>query len=146
MENKVADSIDKIEKKTRIAYILLVHNNPEQLNLFLKQILSDPDCDVYIHIDKKNHAMEKQLIKDERIKVFSVYEVRWASFEMMAGTIMLMKAAIESGIQYSHVYYGSGNDLMVRKGFHEFLNNNPETLFMNIIGQGGGTASISFSS
>ena len=120
-----------------VAYLLLVHNNPEQLNMFLRQILSYGKGDIYIHVDKKNQKMVKELITDDRITVISKYEVKWASFEMMAATIDLMKLAADSGRPYTHVYYGSGNDLLVKKGMYEHLAGHPGELFMQIHGEIG---------
>lgn len=116
----------------KLAYFLLVHNKPEQLNMFLKQILLYGDCDIYIHVDRKNSGMISRIIKDKRIRVISKYEVKWASFEMMAATIAMMKLAVKSGRKYTHAYYGSGNDLLVKRGLYEHLAEYPDKLFMKI--------------
>lgn len=117
----------------KIAYLLLVHNNPTQVNMFINQILNYGKADIYIHVDKKNKMMAGKLIKDDRVLIISEYEVKWASFEMMAATILLMRLAIESGEKYTHVYYGSGNDLLVKKGMYDFLSKHPKELFMKIM-------------
>lgn len=122
-------------RQTKLAYLLLVHNNPKQLNIFLQQILDSDDGDIYLHVDKKNVKMIEHLLKDERITIISEYEVKWASFEMVAATISLMRTVIESKKVYSHVYYGSGYDLLVKKGLKEFLANNNESLFMKVLGE-----------
>lgn len=121
----------------RVAYLLLVHNHAEQLNLFLKQLLGYGDCDIYIHVDKKSSYMLPKIMSDPRIQVVSHYEIRWASFEMMAATIDLMKLVVGSEKRYSHVYYGSGNDLLVKNGLYEYLKNHPGKIFMNLYWEGG---------
>lgn len=128
MVNKNNDNND-----VKMAYLLLVHNNPIQVNMFINQILNYGKADVYIHVDKKNKPMTRELIKDDRVFVISEYEVKWASFEMMAATILLMRLAINSGENYTHIYYGSGNDLLVKNGMYEFLSKHPKELFMKIM-------------
>ena len=126
----------KVEsRQTKIAYMLLVHNNPKQLNIFLQQILDSDDGDIYLHVDKKNIQMIGHLLKNDRITIISEYEVKWASFEMVAATISLMKIVINSKKKYSHVYYGSGNDLLVKRGLKEFLERNDQYLYMKIFGE-----------
>ena len=34
----------------RIAYLLVAHKCPEQVNLFINQLLNYGDCDVYVHV------------------------------------------------------------------------------------------------
>ena len=121
------------DNNVKMAYLLLVHNNPTQVNMFINQILNYGKADIYIHVDKKNKMMARELIKDDRVLIISEYEVKWASFEMMAATILLMRLAIESGEKYTHVYYGSGNDLLVKKGMYDFLSKHPKELFMKIM-------------
>jgi hypothetical protein len=100
--------------------------------MFIKQIQNYGDADIYIHVDKKNSKMVNEIKKSEHVFVISEYEVRWASFEMMAATISLMKLILQSGNDYTHIYYGSGNDLLVRRGLYKYLSNHPDDLFMKI--------------
>lgn len=37
----------------KIAYLLVAHKNPEQVNMFINQLLQYGACDVYVHVDKK---------------------------------------------------------------------------------------------
>ena len=47
--------------KIKIAYLLLVHKNANQVNIFINQLLNYGDCDIFIHVDCKNSFLESQL-------------------------------------------------------------------------------------
>lgn len=119
----------------RIAYLLVAHKCPDQVNLFIKQLLDYGDCDVYVHVDKKNPQLLETIIKSPRVFVCSIYDVRWGSFEIVKAAIELMKMAVASGKTYSHMYFGSGQDLLVKKGLYEFLESKPEKVFLHIVGE-----------
>lgn len=116
----------------KIAYLLLAHKEPEQVNLFVRQLLEYGDCDIYIHVDSKNKTMSKDIITNDHVFVYSEYDVRWGSFEICKATLLLMQKAQQSGKSYSHFYYGSGQDLLVKKGLYEFLANNRNKIFMRV--------------
>lgn len=120
------------EKSIRIAYLLLVHKNPEQVNMFIKQLLDYGDCDIYIHVDKKNETICEDILKHDRVVVCSEYNVRWGSFEICKAALRLMKLAQERDNGYTHFYFGSGQDLLVKNGLYDHLANNPENIFLRI--------------
>jgi len=117
----------------RMAYLLVVHKCPEQVNVFIRQLLEYGDCDVYVHIDKKKSVMIEQIIKSERVTACSVYDVRWGSFEIVKAAYYLMGLMNKSKKKYTHMYFGSGQDLLVKKGLYEYLENKPENIFLHII-------------
>ncbi|MCI9533521.1 MAG: hypothetical protein HFG53_01755 [Lachnospiraceae bacterium] len=116
----------------KVAYLLLVHNNPKQLNIFINQLLNNGDCDIYIHIDRKNREIEKEIVQNSHIHIYSIYEVKWGSFEIIKASIYLMRKAIKSNIQYTHFYFGSGQDLLVKKGLYKYLSDHPKDIFINV--------------
>ncbi len=119
----------------KIAYLLLVHNCPEQVNKFVEQIVNYGDADVYIHVDKKNKSMSEHITKSSKIHVYSEYDVSWASFEIVRAAYFLISKSIESGVNYSHIYFGSGQDLLVKRGLYEYLANKPNKIFMKMYGE-----------
>lgn len=119
----------------RIAYLLVAHKCPEQVNLFINQLLNYGDCDVYVHVDKKNPKLQEDIIKSPRVFTCSIYDVRWGSFEIVKAAIKLMKMAVSSGKSYSHMYFGSGQDLLVKKGMYDYLEAKPEKVFLHIVGE-----------
>lgn len=121
--------------KTKIAYLLVAHKCPDQVNFFINQLLDYGDCDVYVHVDKKNPKLLESIIKSPRVFVCSIYDVRWGSFEIVKAAIELMKMVVASGKSYSHMYFGSGQDLLVKKGLYEYLETRPEKVFLHIVGE-----------
>lgn len=121
-------------KEIRIAYLLLAHKCPEQINMFIKQLLNYGDCDIYLHIDKKAKNIIPEIEKSENIFIISEYSVSWGSFEIPKAALSLMKLAAASGRKYTHYYFGSCQDLLVKKGMYEFLASNPNNIFLRIHG------------
>lgn len=121
--------------KVRIAYLLVAHKCPEQINLFIEQLLNYGDCDVYVHVDTKNSDLYEKIITSPRVFKCSIYDVRWGSFEIVKAAIELMKMAASSGKNYTHMYFGSGQDLIVKNGLYEFLESNPNKIFLRILGE-----------
>ncbi len=116
----------------KIAYMLLVHKSYKQVNIFIRQLLDYGECDVYLHVDSKSKGIIDKIIKDDRVKIYSKYDVRWGSFEIVQAGIFLMEKVLESGNNYSHIYWGTGQDLLVKKGLYQFLMKNPEKIFIRI--------------
>lgn len=116
----------------RLAYMLLCHKDAAQINRFVEQLLSYGDCDVYIHVDKKNAAIIDEIQKNEHVFCYSEYEVKWGSFEIVQSALYLMQKIRESGREYSHVYFGSGQDLIVRNGLYELLGGSTTKAYIRI--------------
>ena len=119
----------------KMAYLLVAHKCPEQVNLFIQQLLDYGDCDIYIHIDKKKPEMIEKIVKNSRVFVCSIYDVRWGSFEIVKAGYYLMRMARSSGKNYTHMYFGSGQDLLVKKGLYEYLDEHPDTTFIHMVGE-----------
>lgn len=119
----------------RLAYLLVAHKNPQQVNMFVEQLLQYGDCDVYIHVDKKNPELFDKIISSPNVFKYSIYDVRWGSFEIVKAAVELMRIVKSSGREYTHMYFGSGQDLLVKKGLYEHLGNNPEAIFLHIVGE-----------
>ncbi len=118
----------------KIAYILLVHKNPEQVNMFLRQLISDEEADVYMHIDKNSiEEMSGRLIKDPRIFMTSEnVSVSWGDISIVDATIILLREVIKSGKKYDYVCLRSGQDMMIRSGYSKYLEQNMGKNFFEI--------------
>lgn len=121
--------------KIKIAYLLVAHKCPEQVNMFIEQLLNYGDCDVYVHVDKKNHNLFNKIIESPRVFKCSMYDVRWGSFEIVKAAIELMRMTKRSGTVYTHIYFGSGQDLLVKKGLYEYLSRHEKSIFLHIVGE-----------
>lgn len=128
-------------ENVRLAYLILAHKCPEQVSTFINQLLDYGDCDVYVHVDKKNQELftslkEKyetlDLLDDRQVYICSIYDVRWGSFEIVKAALELMRMVHSSGRRYTHMYFGSGQDLIVKKGLYEYLGNKLGVTFIRI--------------
>jgi hypothetical protein len=115
----------------RIAYLITVYKDPEQVNSLLRQLVADGHNDVYIHVDQKSIDVKRKLLKHKNIFVLDEsVKVYWGDISLADALIMLLKAAVYSGKTYEFISYRSGQDLLVREGFYEYLCSNREKIFM----------------
>jgi hypothetical protein len=116
--------VEKVDLK--IAYLLMVHKNPEQFNKFLRQLLCDNQAEIYVHIDKKSvGSIADKIIDHARIiKTSESVEVTWGDISQVDAMLILLKEAVKSGRKYDFVIYKSGEDMMVRNGYKEYLADN----------------------
>ena len=117
----------------RMAYILQIHNNPKQVNKFIHQLISDNKADVYIHIDKKNYeTVSDGIIKSPNVKIIQrSIDCEWGDISQVDVTLLLLKEVMASKIHYDYICLRSGQDLLVKDGFNEFLIENNSKIFLN---------------
>ena len=98
----------------KIAFLLMVHENPEQINLFLRQLLDYEYSEIYIHVDLNQIHIKSQLLKNERIHILeqSIHG-KWGDYAQIEMIDMLLRYAYTQG---PHDYYSlhSGCDLAIR--------------------------------
>jgi len=112
--------MDKVDLK--IAYVLMVHKNPEQVNMFLQQLLADEQADIYIHIDKNSMAKMEKLLDYPRImRTSENVHVSWGDISQVDAMAILLREVVKSGKKYDFICYRSGQDMMVKKGYKEYL-------------------------
>jgi hypothetical protein len=118
----------------RIAYLLMVHKNPEQFNMFLEQLLCDERADIYVHIDRKSlPQIADRIIEHPRVKKTSEnVDVTWGDISQVEAMLILLREAVGSGEKYDFVIYKSGQDMMVRKGYREYLAANAGNNFFEL--------------
>lgn len=102
--------------------------------MFLKQLISDEQADIYIHIDKNStEEVSEKLIKDPRISITSEnVSVSWGNISVVDATIILLKEVIKSGKEYDYICLRSGQDMMIRKDYNEYLQKNMGKNFFQI--------------
>lgn len=117
----------------RTAYMLQVHTNPEQVNKLIKQLIIQDLADVYVHIDQKNYdSMKGKIVEGPNVKVLQQsVNCEWGDISQVDATLLLLKEVIESRKQYDFVCLRSGQDLLIREGFKDFLLDNKEKIFMS---------------
>lgn len=117
----------------RTAFIIQMHKYPEQVNKFIYQLISEAQADVFIHIDKKNYRkLAGKIINSPNVKVLQqCINCEWGDISQVDATILLLREVLASNHQYDFVCLRSGQDLLVKGGFKEFLANHKDTIFMN---------------
>ncbi|WP_251549823.1 beta-1,6-N-acetylglucosaminyltransferase [Neobacillus muris] len=116
----------------KVAYILQIHKNPCQVNKFIKQLIYEEHADVFVHIDKKQDELKNQIIKSPNVKILKQrIDVKWGDITQVDATLLLLKEVLASGINYDFICFRSGQDLLVKNGFGEFLGKNKNKIFMN---------------
>lgn len=83
----------------RHAYLLMVHNNFEQLIILLK-LLDHENNDIFIHIDKKVIPPQDcfdDCCKKSKVVVYQDISVFWGTSSQMECEFSLLKKAYEAG-------------------------------------------------
>lgn len=118
----------------RTAYILQIHKNPDQVNKFIKQLISEEQADVFVHIDKRNYqGIYERILKSPNVKVLHQCGIcEWGDISQVDSTIRLLREVVASKHEYDFVCLRSGQDLLVKEGFKDFLKNNKNKIFMTL--------------
>ncbi|GIN92577.1 glycosyl transferase [Siminovitchia terrae] len=126
----------RVSSTLRTAYILQIHKNPEQVNKFIHQLISDDQADVYVHIDKRSYEqMRNKILKNEHVKVLDQAVIcEWGDISQVDTTILLLREVLASQKDYDFVCLRSGQDLLVKNGFKDVLINNHRNIYMTLRG------------
>ncbi|MFF2446720.1 beta-1,6-N-acetylglucosaminyltransferase [Neobacillus sp. NPDC058068] len=118
----------------RTAYILQIHKNQDQVNKFIKQLISEEQADVFVHIDKRNYQNLKEgIVKSPFVNVLQQCGIcEWGDISQVESTIRLLREVVASKNEYDFVCLRSGQDLLVKDGFKDFLINNKGKIFMTL--------------
>jgi hypothetical protein len=119
----------------RIAYLTLVHRNPQLLKRAIGT-LSSEDCAFFIHVDQKTNNQEFSGISGDNI-FFSVQRipVYWAEFSNVEAITQLIRQALDSSAKYDYLVIMQGSDYPLRGGryIQRFLENNIGWEFMSMV-------------
>lgn len=115
----------------KIAFMLTLYGNPEQANIFIRQLLQYDNSYIFIQIDRKGLEIKDKLIKDERIRIMpESILVNWGDYSQTEAVVQIMKYAYQFG-PFDYYSLHSGSDLLVRPmdELIEYLINNPRYAF-----------------
>ena len=116
----------------KIAYLILAHTDPTQLERLINAL--NFNCNFFIHIDKYSSIEPFQKLNlPENVSFVQKRErVNWAGFSIVKATINLIKAAIDSGDNYSHLVLLSGLDYPIKpaQAISDYLVSNPNKQFI----------------
>ncbi|MED4204735.1 beta-1,6-N-acetylglucosaminyltransferase [Neobacillus mesonae] len=121
-----------MSSKPRTAFILQIHRSPNQVNMFLKQLIAEDQADVFIHIDKKCYEQIKgEIIPHPNVTVLSEsINCEWGDISQVDATLLLLKEVLAANKNYDFICLRSGQDLLVKEGLKDFLQVHPEKIFM----------------
>lgn len=136
-----------MDRPTRIAFLIMAHNNVAQLNLFLKQILEYEYADVFIHVDAKGISIVPHILKSPRIHILKDHiDGNWGDYSLIEMTNKLLCAS-KSYAEFDYYTLHSGSDLAIKpvRDFALYLNQTHQYFycFLNKLpaknwGHGGG--------
>lgn len=118
----------------KVAFLMLCHKNPKQINLLLKA-LKHPQIDVFIHVDSKNENIREDIEKSDGVYLLpkkDCVDVQWAQFSEVKATLNLLNVAISKG-GYSHYFLISGQDFPLKSigEIVRFLNERKDENFID---------------
>lgn len=121
----------------KIAYLILCHKEPEQINMLLQELIAD-GSDCYIHIDKKSSMSKDQLISSEHILFVPDerrVDIRWAANTMVRATLELLEVLIKGKRLYDYVCLLSGQDFPIKSSQYRssFLQKNKGYNFIEVL-------------
>ena len=126
----------------KIAYLVLVHNDPDHLLRLIDAI--NFNCDIYIHIDYKANLDDfRELKKYDNIYFCeSRKNICWGGFNMVLAMKELIKMSLNKNKDYSHLVFLSGSDYPIKnkEEIYEYLPYIHTCLVMTVEpGKGGQT-------
>ena len=96
----------------RIAYLLMVHRQAEQVRALLRAL--PPDSPVFVHIDRRvRRPVYRALVALQQERPFVLvrrYRCYWGRIGMVKATLALVRAALESGEDWQYASLLSGAD------------------------------------
>lgn len=120
----------------KIAYLILTHTDPSQLERLVNAI--NYNCNIFIHLDKKTDLIEytKDIaLPENAIFISDRVNVNWGGFSMVHATLNLIKSALETEEEFSHLVFLSGLDYPIQpiKRIHNSFVKNPHKQFIRFI-------------
>ena len=97
----------------RIAFIMLCHKNPVQINLLIEKLSEFSDADIYIHVDMNHSEIRKQIKSKDNVKLVPEnrsFSIKWGSVDIVKATLQLLREAKDSTKQYDYIWLVSGQD------------------------------------
>jgi hypothetical protein len=121
------------ENKEKMAVLIPIYKNPEQTNRFIKQLITNDACDVYIHIDKKNYTIRDKIIKHPQVKVLEKsVNISWGDISLIDAMLLMMNEVINSCDTYYYIFLRTGQDLIIKNGLSKYIREHRYQIFMNV--------------
>ena len=114
------------------AIIIMAHQKPEQINIFLKQLLFDKETYIFIHVNKLCESIIPSILRHERIIISkNNIVVHWGSDNFLKAELIMLREVLSYPIPFEYILINSGQELLVKKGLDEFLTKNKGKCFVD---------------
>jgi len=117
----------------KIAYLIIVHNNPNHFYRLIKA-LSSSNSNFFIHIDQKSKLSDFSKITGKNIYFCKDrVPVYWGEFSLVQATINLIRQALESNCYFDYYILLSGVDYPLKSNLdiNQFLQTHKGNEFIN---------------
>lgn len=122
----------------RHAFLIMAHNNKEQLLELLRQ-LDHPRNDIYLHIDRKVHLISKKEIEEvvrfSRVEILRSIKVSWGAYSQIQCELDLLKTSLSGNYTYYHLLSGVDCITKPMEQFHTFFEDNYGKEFIHFQGK-----------
>lgn len=111
-----------IDYSEKHAYLIMAHNNLDQLNILLK-LLDDNRNDIYLHIDARSPISESEVTQLRHSSLHFVQRIKvyWADYSQVDCELLLLEAAAKRGYSYYHLLSGSDLPIKNQDYIHKFF-------------------------
>lgn len=111
----------------KFAYLIMAHNNPEQLNILLK-MLDYKENDIFLHIDRKCSCISintvQSCIKHASLHVYRKYKVYHADYSQTICQTYLLEEACKTYHDYYHLISNADLPLKSNSAIINFFEEN----------------------
>lgn len=118
----------------KFAYLIMAHNNPEQLEILLR-LLDYSNNDIYLHIDRKNKDIDlKHLVgnvKFATLHIYKKYRVYHADISQTKCQIYLLDHACRKYHDYYHLISNADLPLKTNREIEKFFEENKGKQFVH---------------
>lgn len=110
----------------RHAFLILVHNEPELFSILIS-LLDHPDCDFYIHVDKKADINKFNCVKPKYSNIYFTKKrvsIIWGHHTMVKAELVLYETAHKGNYDYYHLLSGVDMPLKPIQEILQFFEDN----------------------
>lgn len=116
------------------AVIILAHQKPKQLNIFIDQLLSDMETYIFIHVNKACEDIIPSIKNDKRVFISNRnIIINWGGPEILQAELIMLEEALAHSIKFDYFIICTGQDLLVRRDLDCFLEKNKGKVFIERI-------------
>lgn len=113
----------------KIAYLILCHKNPDQINYLIKTLLENSECEikVFLHVDKSvDLGVFKKAIPYSNVIFVKRFFTKWGSLNLVKAVLSILRSEIYLQTAFDFTILLSGQDLPVKSQnkIYEFLKRN----------------------